>query len=127
MLLAVRLLQSLSTVIAMERVKAESVSSTASSPDIPNLGKADDNREHVIESIPSENPVLIEETVQTDTTTRRNTKLKARKAQSTLKRKKEKITKNKSLGSLAKNTTLATIFSRIPLATLIEMAHERSR
>ncbi|KAL9956861.1 hypothetical protein ACROYT_G038409 [Oculina patagonica] len=82
----------------MERVKAESVSSTASSPDIPNLGKGDDNREHVIESIPSKNPVLIEKTVQTDTTTRRNTKLNAKKAQSTLKRKKEKITKKKSLG-----------------------------
>ncbi|KAL9951092.1 hypothetical protein ACROYT_G043688 [Oculina patagonica] len=85
----------------MERVKAESVSSTASSPNIPNLGKGDDNREHVIEGIPSENPVLIEETIQTDTTTRRNTKLKARKAQSTLKRKKEKTTKKKSLASLA--------------------------
>ncbi len=110
----------------MERVKAESISSTASSPEIPNLGKGDDNREHVIESIPSENPVLIEETVQTNKTTRRNIKLNAKKAQSTLKRRKEKITKKKSLGSFAKNTTLATIFSRIPLATLIEMALERS-
>ncbi len=78
----------------MERVKAESLSSTASSPDIPNLGKGDDNRENVIESIPGENPLLIEETVQTDKSTRRKPKSTAQKApwrkkkRSTLKRKK---------------------------------------
>ena len=91
----------------------------------------------MIESMPSENCVLIEEkAVQTNRTslakTKGNHKLNVgkvvlKKKQSTPKTKKRKRTMKESIRSLAMNTTLATIFSRISLATLIEMANRRSR
>ena len=122
----------------METVKTENESSSVSSPDLLYSAKSDEEgRESVIESMPSENGVLIEEkAVQTNRTTlaktKRNHKLNAgkgvlQKKQSTLKTKKRKRTKKESIRSLAMNITLATIFSRIPLATLIEMGHKRTR
>ena len=122
----------------METVNMENESSSVSLPDLLYSGKSDEEeRESVIESMPSENGVLIEEKAEqknrtTLAKTKRNDKLNAgkgvlQKKQSTLKTKKRKRAKKESIRSLAMNTTLATIFSRIPLATLIEMAHKRSR
>ncbi len=115
----------------MERVKVERISSTASSPDPLNLGKGDDNRESVIESMPSEIPVATEEKAQTNETTLAETKWNSKlnpwkadlqKKQSTLKRNKKDRKEEKLLQSCQEHHT-----GNNSLKNSIEMAHESSR